>query len=480
ASGPGLYSGAWQYPESASCCADSIGYAPVFGSSGVSQYGALTRDPLFLEKGRRMSILVTYDATNTGYTEDLIFGGQLVYKEWVNIAYPYHIISHLRALAQQPDVLAPNGENHLLESTAAIQTIQYRADGIDYSTLRAPIENIDVLRIAFEPTKILASGSELKKRSDLLENGYTLQDLKNGDFILKVRHDLANQVSIQGPNNTTVISVPENVSKPFQFDFTGNQVYLSGKSGPNGGQAKVKLDGQELLTPIDLWSPEEKSGVVWSAVGLSNTKHIVEIIPIQSSNPRTIGSRLILTQGWAVGRATSAAPLTAATIKDQKVILGSVARENLLDKNGSEWWPGLDVIFDFGGPQPNTADLVLPAFWTEPLPCQDDKCIYANGIHSTKFSYNFTALPGKYRLKIHFNCARSNILKSKMVFQVNSIQEFKDADILAECQLPGNSEKVVTLEKSDLSPMNGTVQIHFKASQAEHEAFASALELNPM
>jgi hypothetical protein len=89
---------------------------------------------------------------------------------------------------------APVGENHLLRSSSIVQKVAYGDHKITYQTFDAGA--MEVLRLNFKPKRVAAGGKALSDRRDLGEEGYTLQALPGGDYVVRVRHQNAKQVEI--------------------------------------------------------------------------------------------------------------------------------------------------------------------------------------------------------------------------------------------------------------------------------------------
>ena len=77
-----------------------------------------------------------------------------------------------------------------------VQKVTYGAHSIEYKTFDTAAR--EVLRLNFRPRKVTAGGAALAERKDLKEQGYTLQPLPDGDYVVHVRHDASGEVSIQG------------------------------------------------------------------------------------------------------------------------------------------------------------------------------------------------------------------------------------------------------------------------------------------
>jgi hypothetical protein len=91
---------------------------------------------------------------------------------------------------------APAAENHLLGSTSVVQKVAYGERAIRYTTFdRSATE---VLRLNFKPAQITAGGASLRERDDLSGEGYTLRRRADGEYVVRVRHEQSNEVSITG------------------------------------------------------------------------------------------------------------------------------------------------------------------------------------------------------------------------------------------------------------------------------------------
>ena len=200
-----LYSGAWAFPESNACCGRSLWYSPFLLAPAMAQYAAQTDSSWCREMAYRMMILQTYDVLPTGVTEDNIDGGVLVNGDWLNIAHPLPLRWMLAALAWLPEELGANRENHIVRSSAIVNSVSYGKDRIEYSTYDAPPESVDVLRLAFVPDRVSADGQALARRDDLAQNGYQLRALANGDAIVSIRHDRATRLVLTGPDPQQII-----------------------------------------------------------------------------------------------------------------------------------------------------------------------------------------------------------------------------------------------------------------------------------
>src|ERR1700730_10557009 len=124
----------------------------------MAQYGVVAEDPLMRELAYRQMILQTYDAHESGVTEDNIDGGVIVNDSWLNIAHPWPLLWVQQAIGWLPEELGASRENHLVRTTAVIDSIVYGKGMITYTSFDSPAETTDVFRLSFMPTKISADG----------------------------------------------------------------------------------------------------------------------------------------------------------------------------------------------------------------------------------------------------------------------------------------------------------------------------------
>ncbi len=259
-----VYSGAWAFPESCGCCGRSLWYGPMELAVPFAQLGVEAQDPWATELARRMQILATYDGHETGVSEDNIDGGFVVNNGWFKIAHPMALKHLLATIAWMPECFAPARENHLVRSTAVVDSVTYVPGGIDFSTFDAPPGTTTVLRLAFEPELVQAvPDAGLPSRADLTQNGYLLKPLPGGDCLVTVRHDGIRQIRVAGGKKDPAMAAAPGQGAfalegawsaeqttadngaSMTVHFSGNQVRLTGDVGPDGGLAEVYLDERQ-------------------------------------------------------------------------------------------------------------------------------------------------------------------------------------------------------------------------------------------
>ncbi len=113
---------------------------------------------------------------------------------WFSDGYGDYLRSFNWAMAAIPE-LAPKRRDHLLGSSSVVQAIAYGRHRILYRTFDAG--STEVLRLSFRPRQVTA-GTVLVERDDLAAEGYVVQPLGGGDFTIRIRHDHARRIRIDG------------------------------------------------------------------------------------------------------------------------------------------------------------------------------------------------------------------------------------------------------------------------------------------
>jgi hypothetical protein len=91
--------------------------------------------------------------------------------------------------------LAPRRQSHLLGSTSVVQRVRYGRGGLSYKTFNP--RAVEVLRLAYRPAGVHAGTRALPPLSTLSGEGYTVQPLQGGDFVVRVRHEQARSIHVQ-------------------------------------------------------------------------------------------------------------------------------------------------------------------------------------------------------------------------------------------------------------------------------------------
>ncbi len=504
ASAGDVYSGAWMFPEASNCCGKSLQYPVMSVAATMARYGAVADCAWAREVARRQTILCTYDAHETGVVEDGIDGGAIVAGDWFNLAHPWPLRQVMEFLAWQPELFGAQRENHIMRSSSVVNQIRYAKGRISYSTFDALAPCQDVLRLSFSPRTITADGTPLKRISEPHQNGYTLQRLPDGDFIVTVRHDDCRDVVIEGNDPQQIVEdadleykgpwqieanaeasaaalhVSAQVNARVQFTFNGNQVRLLGRFAPDGGRAEVYLDGVKQLCGIDFWCPQVRDQqVLCYKNGLQQGKHTLEIVTLGTKNPVANGTRVYIDAvQWSAAKAGKRTNPVPGPTEAQRVIFGYVKRQDYVDSQGQTWRPATEFICRIKA----NADLVPAAFWTVPrldaVAGTPDAELYRYGVHGPDFTAYFTVAPQQsYHVTLKF-CQSEQPEKAGGYATSVAIQGRRvvsDMDIAASA---GGVAKAMAITFSDITPNHGVIAIRF-TNRDSADAMIQAIEIAP-
>lgn len=516
-SGGNVYSGAWAYPESSGCCGRSLWYGPMELVNNYAQYAVLTGSEWAREMARRQMILATYDAHETGVVEDNIDGGPIVAGDWFKIAHPMALKHCLAAIAWMPEVFAPPRENHIVRSTSVVTDVRYNYNDaqVFYCTVDAPAPLVEVLRLSFAPTAVIAHGTSLPRRPIKDGNGYQVDTLPNGDCIVEVRHDGLSDVVIgdNGSQPTMRAQASGKWSRPktqyrltrvkpetgekseeeyeaeddcqtsvanelLTFEFVGNQVRLLGSARPDGGPAKLYLDGDACPVEIDCWNPQPRHDqVLYYRNGLESKRHTLKVVVLGKKNPYSGGTNVYI-KGiqYSSSVAESVFGEGGGPTDPQRMIFGYTGRTDYVDSRGHAWRPGTEFIVRTGG----MTDSVEKSWWTERRRLQitgtDNPELYRYGIHAHEFNVHVTVGPGTYYARLKFAETRNIDAKLRTVtVHVNGQEAISNMDIAATA---GGMYKATNIVLNDIRPKNGVIDLRFTGPPSG-EAILQALEVGP-
>lgn len=507
-SGGDVYSGAWAYPESSSCCGRSLWYAPLLVGKTLAQYAVEADDPWAREMALRQLILQTYDVHETGVTEDNIDGGIVVNGAWFNIAHPLPLRWVQMSLGWLPEELGASRENHIVRSSAVVNSVRYGDGRIEYTTFDSPAETVDVLRLSFAPKTITADGRGLRQRRDVSASGYTVKKLPNGDAIVQIRHDGAKRIAVLGKDPQQVLDdaslsfegawtvqknadalggtlqVTEAKDAVMTAQFQGNQVRLVGRAGPEGGLADVFVDGIKQLVPVDCWNPAARSQqVLYYKNGLSAGPHTLKVVARGERNPHAQGCRVFVDAvQFSAESMSSSFPTGTGPTGAQRMILGYPSRQDYRDSQGQSWRAGTEVVTRLAV----LRDTVADCWWTnavaEPITGTPDPELYRYGYHARDFWVNLTVGPGKYFVRLKFAATRGlDTRKNCVDILLNGRKVAERLDVAATA---GGPNKAVDLVFNGVKPVNGIIEIRFIGGRVAEggqtvrgEAFVQAIEI---
>ena len=204
--GRGPFYGAWAIDEQQRPLAN-IPYTSGRGccsraglSCRTSAWGAInamyyekTGDGTARENAFRSLNYATYFAASDGKIACCGIMGVAANLFWFEDGYADAGRSFTWAMGAVPE-FAPVGQDHLLRSSSVVQKVSYGNHRIEYRTFGKT--GTEVLRLSFKPGHVTAGGTRLAEHSDLKEQAYVVQPLADGDFIVRVRHVISNEISI--------------------------------------------------------------------------------------------------------------------------------------------------------------------------------------------------------------------------------------------------------------------------------------------
>ncbi len=152
-----------------------------------------TRDGQAREDAFRSLNYATYFAGSDGRIS--CCGVDYANPYWFSDGYSDYMRHFQWAMGAVPE-FAPAGQNHLLRSSSVVQKVSYGDRRVEYRTFGAAAT--EVLRLNFKPSRISAAGAALSEHNDLKSEGFTLQPLSGGDWVVRVRHVNSGEVRIGG------------------------------------------------------------------------------------------------------------------------------------------------------------------------------------------------------------------------------------------------------------------------------------------
>jgi hypothetical protein len=500
-----VFSGAWAFPESSGCCGRSLWYGPMELAVPLAQYGQQADSPWARELARRMQILATYDGYETGVSEDNIDGGFVVNNAWFKIAHPMALKHLLGTLAWLPAEFGAARENHIMRTTAVVNSVVYRRGSVHYSTYDAPPGTTDVLRLAFVPETITADGQPLEQLDDLSGKGFRVAELVNGDALITIRHDGAKNIVVEGDDpqqqaddaeltftgkwdaiadqadwagSCRVSDAPD---ADVSMTFVGNQVRLLGRVAPDGGLAEVYLDDQKQLVGIDCWCPSARyEQVLYYRNGLSDGSHTLRVVVRGAQNAKSSGARVYVDAlQWSTATGTSGWGAGGGPTETQRMIMGFPGRPDVRDSSGNTWRPGTEFIIRTG----TMTDSVAQSWWTTPAPLPvmttRDTELYRYGVHGKEFCANVTVGPGTYYVRLKFAANRRlDTCQNCVSIAINGQPMVSQMDVAATA---GGAMRAVDLVFNGIRPRNGVIDIRFVGGNASMsipgEAFVQAIEV---
>jgi hypothetical protein len=508
-----VYNGAWAWPESCTCCGTSLSYNQYTAAPTILRYAVLADDDLFFEIGRRMIIMATYDSQENGVVKDGLLGQAVATGEWSNLAHPWPLCQVIEVMAWTPELFGPKRENHIMRSTSVVNNVIYAKNEVIWTTFDAPPQTIDILRLAFKPTVVTADGLTLSLQPDLRNNGYTLQQLKDGDWIVRVRHDMAKNMVVRGTDDpqqqiddTDItyqgkweekkndsafgggLHLTSEKEAAMSYSFTGNQIRILGCVDETGGLADIYLDGQKQSTLIDCWNPKQRcKQLLYSRSGLENSKHEIKIVAQGKGNLVSKGANIYIDAlQYCDVAADSNFGKGGGPTRAQRMIFGYTSRQDYIDSKGNAWKPATEWVIQTG----YGTDTVEKAWWTKRrsmyIGNTMDEELYRYGAHGKEFWANITVGPGKYYVILKFaeTPLHTFLERNKDGGRVTHTLDvlINDKKVMEKVNITkgaGGIFKAYDCVFTDIEPKNGTIEVRFVGCD-DQEAMIQAMEVGSM
>jgi hypothetical protein len=145
----------------------------------------------FKEKAFRSLNWVTYCSDSNGMANESPLSKGI--SNWWSDCYGEGPRMFYHAFAAVPD-WAPPGENHVLYSEGVLKNVAYKPKKIQYTATDKT--GTEYIRLAFKPERITLNGIEILKQLNSNKEGFTITELENGDYAVKIIRMKAGEVLI--------------------------------------------------------------------------------------------------------------------------------------------------------------------------------------------------------------------------------------------------------------------------------------------
>jgi hypothetical protein len=348
----------------------------------------------------------------------------------------------------------------------------------------------------------------LASRTDLGANGYTVRELKGGDYIVSIRRDGATEIVVTGPDPQVIVDdgqlrfegrwtkavgaddyqggvrVSSQSGATMEHRFEGNQVRLIGRAAENGGIAEVFLDDVKQIVPVDCYSPVGvNQQILYWRNGLGNGPHTLRLVARGRGNPLSKGAEVYV-DGVQSSAATGDSGFGegGGPTDTQRMIFGYTGRKDYIDSAGNAWRPATEFIARTG----HMTDVVAKTWWTMRQAifvggrAAKDQELYRYGVHHTDFRVNVTAGPGKYHVRLKLAETQFDRPRQRaMSVWINGRRVVEGFDVFATA---GGINAPVDVVFNDIEPRNGVIEIRLAGDEVrgrQCEAILQALEVGP-
>jgi len=150
-------------------------------------------DETYKEKAYRSLNWVTYCNDTNGLATESPVSKNI--SNWWSDCYGEGPRMFYHAFAAIPEWVPP-GENHILYSECVLKNVFYQSNKLMYTaTMNSGIEFI---KLSFKPDKIILNGSEIPLLSEEDKQGYTLKNLKDGGYVIRISRKKTGDIVIIG------------------------------------------------------------------------------------------------------------------------------------------------------------------------------------------------------------------------------------------------------------------------------------------
>jgi hypothetical protein len=160
-----------------------------------ARWYAVSGEKSYKEKAYRALNWVTYCSDSNGMAFESPLSTGIT--NWWSDCYGEGPRMFYHAFAAVPQ-WAPPGENHILYSTAVLREVAVAATEIRYTA--SDKSGIDYLHTSFKPMQISLDGRVLPLHTDLTTKGYTLENLGNDNYAVKIRREAPGRVIVSHQN----------------------------------------------------------------------------------------------------------------------------------------------------------------------------------------------------------------------------------------------------------------------------------------
>ncbi|MEO6290530.1 MAG: hypothetical protein ABIO76_11445 [Ginsengibacter sp.] len=158
-----------------------------------AKWYAFSGDEAFKEKAFRSLNFVTYCNDTSGKSFESPFSKGV--NSWWSDTYGECPMMFYHVFAAVPE-WAPSGESHILYSPGILKDIVYTDRRVQYTA--AENTGTEYFRLDFKPDMVTLNEGKISLCSDSCKEGYTLKDLGNGDYAVKIKRMRAGKVILTG------------------------------------------------------------------------------------------------------------------------------------------------------------------------------------------------------------------------------------------------------------------------------------------